>query len=152
MKAVVWSSICAIVVAVGPLGAGDKGKDDKFDPSKLVGTWTYVSGVENGKKLDADHFKKAKVVISKETLTLKAEKDADTFVMTYELDTKASPITIKLTIKEGPQGVGAKSTGIIELKGDDLKICYDPSGKETPKTFEAKEGSNFHCFVLKRAK
>ena len=31
MKAVVWSSICAIVVAVGPLGAGDKGKDDKFD-------------------------------------------------------------------------------------------------------------------------
>ena len=49
-------------------------------------------------------------------------------------------------------GVGSKSPGIIELKGDDLKICYAPMDSEAPKTFEAKEGSKLHLFTLKRVK
>jgi uncharacterized protein (TIGR03067 family) len=89
-------------------------------------------------------------VLTKDTFTLKSS-DA-TFVMKYKLDTKAKPVGVSLEITEGPIGVGAKSNGIIELNGDDLKICYASDEGAAPKTFEAKEGSKYHLFVLKRTK
>jgi len=131
------------------VGADEK-KDDKLDPDKLVGTWNYVSGVKDGKKSDPDNLKKGTVVITKETITLKGEEG--NFVIKYKLDTKKSPATVELEITEGPQGVGAKSTGIIALKGDELKLCYPAMGGDTPKEFASKEGSGLHFFVLKKQK
>src|SRR5438874_7610493 len=138
MKLYCWlGAFLAFAVLLYPAQAGDKG--DKFDPAKLSGTCKFVSGVKNGEKLGADHLKDQTITIDKDKLTLKTP-DA-TFVMKFELDAKKSPVGIKLEITEGPVGVGSKSPGIIELKGDDLKICYAPMDSEAPKTFEAKEGS-----------
>ena len=30
--------------------------------------------------------------------------------------------------------------GIYEMKGDMVKVCFDPQGKERPTSFTAKEG------------
>jgi uncharacterized protein (TIGR03067 family) len=144
-----WLSAAAVLLVVCPFGAVGQGKDDKFDAAKLVGTWKYVSGVKDGTKVDADHFKGQTLTITKDTFTLKS--DDATFVMKYELDAKSKPVGIKYTITEGPFGVGAKAEGIVEVNGDDLKVCYAPEGA-APKTFEAKEGSKYHLFVLKRTK
>jgi uncharacterized protein (TIGR03067 family) len=138
--------ILVLVLAGCPLAAQDK---DKFDPAKLVGTWTYVSGEKNGEKLGEDRLKNQTVTITKETWTLKAD---DKFVMKYELDTKQNPVGIKFTMTESPFGPGAVAKGIIELKGDELKLAYHPMDGDAPKKFEAKEGSNHHYFVLKRSK
>ena len=43
------------LVVLAPLTAADK-DEGKLDPAKLVGTWTYVSAVEDGKKKTADDF------------------------------------------------------------------------------------------------
>jgi uncharacterized protein (TIGR03067 family) len=134
-------------LAAGKAG-GDKG--DKFDATKLVGSWKYVSGVKNGEKVGDKQFKDQTVTITKDMITLKGP-DA-TFVMKYQLDTKKSPVGIKMEITESPFGAGAKAAGIIEVKGDDLRICYAPLEGDAPKTFEAKEGSKYHLFTLKRAK
>ena len=153
MKLFCWLGVLVALAALVPGLAGGQGKTtegDKFDAAKLAGTWKFVSGVKNGEKLGADHFKDQTITIDKDKLTLKTP-DA-TFVMKFELDTKKSPVGIKLEITEGPVGVGSKSPGIIELKGDDLKICYAPMDSEAPKTFEAKEGSKLHLFTLKRSK
>jgi uncharacterized protein (TIGR03067 family) len=144
-----------VALVLSALTAADKDtvkdKDEaKFDPAKLVGTWTYVSAEEDGKKKTADDFKKATVEITKETITLKS--DDATYVIKYTLDTKKSPAQIAMEITKGPQGEGAKSTGIIELKGDELKLCYDPMHGDAPKEFSAKEGSKLHLFVLKPMK
>ncbi len=73
--------------------------------------------------------------------------------MKYELDAKKNPVTIKFTMTESPFGPGAVANGIIELKGDELKVCYaSTEGGEAPKKFEAKQGSGHHCFLLKRSK
>jgi hypothetical protein len=56
-----------------------------------------------------------------------------------------------MEMTESPFGAGAMAKGIIEVKGDDLKLCYTTEG-DAPKNFEAKEGSNAHSFVLKRSK
>ena len=130
-------------------GADDKNDKDKLDPEKLVGTYTYVSGERNGDKVPEDNLKKGTVVITKDTITLKVD---ETFVIKYKLDAKKTPATVELEITEGPQGVGAKSTGIIAMKGEEVKLCYPAMGGETPKEFAAKKDSGNHYFVLKKKK
>jgi hypothetical protein len=73
--------------------------------------------------------------------------------MKYTLYAMSKPVGIMLEMTESPFGAGAKAEGIIEVNGDDLKLCYAaaPDGK-APKSFEAKQGSGHHCFVLKRSK
>jgi uncharacterized protein (TIGR03067 family) len=140
------------LLAGSSLGFADQEKEvkeNKFDAAKLVGTWTFVSGEKDGQKLDKEHFKDQRLVITKDTFTLKGEA---TFVMKYELDPKKKPVTVKLTMTESPFGAGATADGLIELDGDTLKICYAPMGGEAPKKFEAKEGSKHHLFVLKLSK
>jgi uncharacterized protein (TIGR03067 family) len=149
-----WNCLFALGVTVFVLAsvmAADKDKDDgKLDPAKLIGTWSYVSGEEDGKKKTADDLKGGTVEITKDTITLKSA-DA-TYVIKYTLDTKQTPAHISLEITKGPQGEGAKSEGIIELKGDELKLCYPPMGGAAPKEFSAKEGSKMHFWVLKPKK
>jgi uncharacterized protein (TIGR03067 family) len=145
--------VAIVLFLLAPVAADDKDKDKdkaKLDPAKLVGTWTYVSGVKNGEKTDAEMLKKGMVIITKDTLTLKT--DAGDFIIKYSVDTKKSPAQISLEITEGPQGAGSKATGIISLKEDELKLCYPAMGGETPKNFESKEGSGNNFFVLKRKK
>jgi uncharacterized protein (TIGR03067 family) len=125
--------------------ADDKGK---LDPAKLVGTWNYVSGEKDGKKIPADDLKTGTVEISKENLTLKSPDGK--FVIKYKLDAAKSPARIDMEITEGPQGQGSKSEGIVALDGDQLKICYPAMGGAAPKDFTTKEGSGLHLFVLKK--
>jgi uncharacterized protein (TIGR03067 family) len=139
------------VFMLSPLTADEKGKDEaKLDPAKLVGTWNYVSGERDGKKVPEDNLKKGTVEITKNTISLKGA-DA-TYVMKYVLDSAKSPCQISIEITEGPQGVGVKTEGIIALKGNELQLCYPPMGGDAPKEFKSKEGSNLHLFVLKRKK
>jgi uncharacterized protein (TIGR03067 family) len=117
---------------------------------KLIGTWTYVSGEKNGDKVNAEGLKKASVVITKDTITLKDE-EAD-YVIKYQLDTKKKPWAIAMEITAGPSGQGSKADGIIELKGDELKLCYPAMSGKAPSEFAAKKDSGNHYFVLKRKK
>jgi uncharacterized protein (TIGR03067 family) len=137
------------VVVLAPLTAADK-DDAKLDPTKLIGTWSYVSGEEDGKKKTADDLKNGFVEITKDTIMLKSSDE--TYVIKYTLDTKKTPVHISMEITKGPQGEGSKAEGILELKGDELKLCYASMGGDAPKEFSAKEGSKFHLFVLKPKK
>ena len=139
-------ALCICTLGLTSVVAEEK---DKLDPAKLVGTWTYVSGERSGDKVPDDRLKVGTVVINKETFTLKG---ADTFVMGYKLDTSKNPCAVTLTIKEGPQGVGAVSEGIIAVKGDELTLCYAMPMQAAPKEFSAKKDSGNHLFVLKRMK
>jgi uncharacterized protein (TIGR03067 family) len=151
MRAMVSLGAWVLLLTLQPLGvpAQDKAaKEEKLDPAKLVGTWVYVSGVKNGEKLDQKHFgKDDRVSLTKETITLTGE--AGKFVMKYTLDAKKSPATISMEMTESPFGAGATATGIVQVEGDQLTICYAAKGP-APTKFEAKEGSGFHLFVLKR--
>jgi uncharacterized protein (TIGR03067 family) len=141
----------AVIVAfLAPAGADDKNDKGKLEPAKLVGTYTYVSGERDGKKVDADNLKKGTVEITKDTITLKS--DQGDFVIKYKLDAKKSPATLEMEITEGPAGVGTKTGGIIALKDDELKLCYAAMGGDAPKEFATKEGSGLHYFVLKKKK
>lgn len=148
MKTLAALFVCFSVGSLLPL-VGPEKTSGKLDPKKLIGQWDYVSGIKDGVKVDPGNLKKGQVRIEKEKLTLTGD---DTFVMKYTLDTSKQPAGISLEILESPFGGGAKAVGIIEVNGDNLRICYTPMGETAPKTFEAKEGSKTHLFVLKRSK
>src|SRR5882672_2448908 len=104
MKLFCWLGTFLALAVLYPAQAGDKGKGDAFDAAKLPGTWKFVSGVKNGAKLGEEQLKTQTVTITKDKFTLKSP-DA-TFVMKFELDTKKSPVGIKLEITESPFGPG----------------------------------------------
>jgi uncharacterized protein (TIGR03067 family) len=137
--------VMALALLLAPAGAGEKAK---LDPAKLVGTWTFVSGEKDGKKISADDLKKGSVVITKEKITLKSP-DGDFFIR-YAIDASKSPAQISMEITEGPQGKGARAVGIIGFNDKQLQICYPAMGAKTPETFQTKEGSGLHLFTLAR--
>lgn len=137
--------LSSLVLIPALTGAGDK--KDAFDASKLIGKWNYVSGEKAGEKVDADSLKKQMAIVDKENFTLTGEA---LFVMKYEVDAKKSPAVIRFTMTKSPFGAGAKAAGIVEVNGDEMKLCYTPDG-EAPTKFETK-GTKAHLFLLKRAK
>lgn len=120
---------------------------DKKDAPKIEGTWTLVSGKKMGTDVD-DMSKKAKYIIGKDKITI--DGGDGKFVMGYKLDPK-NPMNIDMEILEGPiEGVkGMKAQGIIEVKGDDLKLAYSTEKDMRPKDFAGKDGN---AFTFKRAK
>jgi uncharacterized protein (TIGR03067 family) len=148
MRVIGLLGLMVLALLLAPAAAEEK--KGKLDPAKLVGTWTYVSGMRNGKEVSADDLKKGTVEITKDTITLKSPDG--NYVIKYELDQEKKPCQIKMEITEGPQGQGSKSVGIIAMKGGQLQLCYPPMGGDTPTEFAAKEGSNLHLFVLKHKK
>src|SRR6266849_7434445 len=147
MRAISFLGAATFVLLAGSIVAADD--KDKFDAGKMVGTWTYVSGEKNGAKVDPETLKGGTVKITKETITL--ESPQGKFVIKYTLDTKNSPVSLSMEMTESPFGAGAMAKGIIDVKSDELKLCYATEG-DAPKKFETKEGSNSHLFVLKKSK
>jgi uncharacterized protein (TIGR03067 family) len=147
MRMIGLVGLIAFGLLLGSAAAQDKGK---LDPAKLIGTWTYVAGEKDGKKIPAADLAKGIVKISKENITL--ESPDGKYVMKYSLDTAKSPAAIDLEITEGPQGQGSKANGIVALDKGQLKLCYPAMGGVAPKDFATKEGSGLHLFVLKRKK
>src|SRR5262245_58440647 len=141
-------SSLALLVGVAAVVADDTPKaapkTATFDPAKLVGDWTYVSGVKGGEKVEKDRLE-GKVTFTKDRITIPAGGDMK-FVMAYKLDTKASPVTIDMEIKEGPVPEG-KAKGIITIEGDQVKLCYHPTGGDRPKKFESTKDNGAFYFV-----
>lgn len=127
-----------------------KPDDKKADTPKIEGKYTLVSGKKNG--ADADEMsKKAKYTIDDKKITIDG---GDTkFVMTYKIDPKTTPAQIDMEIVESPipDAKGSKGYGIIEAKGDTLKLAYSLDKDERPKDFAGKKGFAFE-FKKEKAK
>ncbi|AWM39766.1 hypothetical protein GobsT_18720 [Gemmata obscuriglobus] len=118
--------------------------DEKLD---LAGTYTLVAGKKNGADVD-ETAKKAQYTVTADKFTIKGGEVK--FVMGYKLDAKANPAQIDMEILEGPEGTkGTKAVGIVELKGDTLKVAYSLDKEKRPKEFDGKAG---YYFELKKEK
>jgi uncharacterized protein (TIGR03067 family) len=123
--------------------------DDKFETEKLMGEWKVTDGKKGGDKI-GDDAKKTVITFEKEKMTMKLSSPMGemVFEFKYTIDAKVSPVAIDLEIAKGPIGEGSKAKGIIELKGDELKLSYPPMDGDRPAKMD--DGKN-HYFVLKKA-
>ena len=110
----------------------------KDEAPKIEGKYTLTGGKRDGKEI-GDESKKGEYTITADKITIKGA-DAS-FVMGYKLDPKTKPINIDMEILEGVEGTkGAKAEGIIEMKGDVLKLAYSTEKGKRPKDFDGKDG------------
>jgi uncharacterized protein (TIGR03067 family) len=128
------------------LVAADDAKDEL---KKLEGTWSMVSGEQDGKKLDADIVKGAKLVIKGDDHDVKVGKD--TFKGTHKIDPSKKPKTIDAMDTEG-KFKGKTSHGIYDLESDTFKVCFAEPGKDRPKEFSTTKGTGHIMHVWKREK
>ena len=158
--------IAAVVLGLGLIGcpvlAGwaqdkkeekkeDKKEDKKeakmADAPKLAGEYKLVSGKLNAVAV-GDEAKKFEYTFTTEKMTIKNPEYK--FVIGYKLDLKTTPINIDMEIQEGPEGTkGSKAMGIIEMKGEIVKLAYSMEKDKRPKDFEGKDGN---LFELKKSK
>jgi uncharacterized protein (TIGR03067 family) len=118
------------------------------DAEKLKGTWNVVACEKDGKKEAVSATKPAHVVITPESVTVRAKDWTEG--MTYRVDPSKRPAAIDFKVTKG-EDKGKTAKGIYELTGDELKICFAHPGMERPRDFSTKAGSQEMCFVLKRA-
>lgn len=141
----------ALVLGFGFAVVAEEKKSD-LTADKLAGEWSFVSGKKMGEAIEKDRLN-TKTTWTKDTITIPAGPDQK-FVMKFTLDTSKTPATIDMEIKEGPVNEG-KAIGIIELKGDELKLCYVPlmgADEKRPTKFESTEDYKTFLFVMKKAK
>jgi uncharacterized protein (TIGR03067 family) len=130
--------------------ARDKKGADKFDATKLHGSWSIVEGTKNGEKVPNDKLKGV-VKFDKEKITITGEDGM--FVMAYTIDASKTPVRIDMKIEKAPfkEAVGSVALGNIAVDGTTLKLCY-AEGKQRPKGFESTKENKAHSFVLKKTK
>jgi uncharacterized protein (TIGR03067 family) len=132
---------------VGFFGLGVAGQEKKADAPKLEGKYTLVAGKVNGKAVD-DDAKKAEYVFTPDQVTIKAKEFM--FVMGYKIDPRTDPMNVDMAIAEGPEGTkGTRALGIIEVKGDTVKLAYSVEKDKRPKDFK---GDKDFYFELKKTK
>jgi uncharacterized protein (TIGR03067 family) len=79
------------------------------------------------------------------------KKDGDVVqACTLKVDPSRAPKSLDVTVVEGLDK-GAVFLGIYEIRGDTLKVCFDPEGKKRPTEFKGTAGSQT-LVVHKRVK
>jgi uncharacterized protein (TIGR03067 family) len=139
--------LLAAVMAV----AADAPKDDatKKDFQRLQGAWQLQHSKADGRVADGPVWW---VVVSRNRLTLVLGHMGEVSGP-LKLDATKQPPTMDVDFQQDEVSL----RGIYEVKGDTLRICLSlgkakeqPKGR--PKEFDAKKGSPYAVWVLKRVK
>jgi uncharacterized protein (TIGR03067 family) len=133
--------LCTLVLSAAG-GAGTQA-DDRVDVAKELkkfqGTWTFEFVEAGGQQIPATEFKGVTVTFAGNSYTVKKGDDVIQ-AATLKLDPSRTPKTLDVTVAEGPHK-GVVMLGIYEIRGDTLKVCFDPEGKQRPTQFKGVSGS-----------
>jgi len=122
---------------------------DAKDGDTIQGTW-LPSAAELGGKMFPDEVRKTiKLVIKGDKYTVTVGEKVDKG--TVKLNPAAKPKALDITGTEGPNK-GKTILAIYERNVDTLRVCYDLSGKNRPKEFKTKEGTQLFLVTYKREK
>ena len=116
----------------------------------LLGSWTCVSAVIDGKPLAEGTAKELRLTMT--TDRYKTERgDQVLFDSTYTLAASKTPAEIDMVGTEGDLK-GKAALGILKLDGDILTMCYVMPGIQRPTAFDSQPNSGIFLVVWKRAK
>jgi len=132
--------------AGGVLLAVDDKKDEKPATAALEGTYTIVSGEENGKATPEERIKGSVVRFTADRVVGTDKDRKEFFAAGYTLDSSKKPWVIKMKSTSPKE---SEAVGLIKKEGDTLTLVYALPGGEMPKEFKTKDKQLM--FVLKAA-
>ncbi len=135
------------------LAAAVRGEEPgKTDLDQMQGTWVLVSAQRDGKKLPAEEVKKTRITIKGDTFVFPDAAGIGTSQKgTITLDPTKKPKWMDSKATVGPDK-GKISLGIYEITDNGYKVCFAPPGKDRPKEFSSKPGSDHNLQIWKRLK
>jgi uncharacterized protein (TIGR03067 family) len=141
MRTALVPLLCTLLLtaSAGTSARADAKAEVDKELNKFQGTWTFVSVVTGGKEEPAAQFKGITVTFTGDKYAVK-KGDKVLEACTLKLDPSRSPKTLDATVAEGPNK-GTVIRGIYEIRGDTLKVCFDPEGKKRPTEFKSASGS-----------
>ena len=108
----------------------------KEDAKKMQGSWKLTGAIYNGQTMDGAAIGDTRLSVSGDQYAM--SHNGTTESSTFALGV-SGPRTIRVFHHENPlasQGFyGGTLTGIYELSGDRLRICFDMTGRQYPKSF-----------------
>jgi len=119
--------------------------DPEEDARQWQGTWKLVSSTYDGEPqmadmqwiVDSDHY----------NIRLNQHLGEDP----YNIKLDAGHKHIDVFHHETPKGtMGGSLTGIYQISGDSLTVCYDLTGHRYPKSFDAARGSRQVLYQFQR--
>src|SRR5215813_8904443 len=123
------------------------------DAKKMQGNWELTGATYNGQRMDKEAIGDTRLAISGDHYTMMHNGSTESSTFTLGV---AGLHTIRVFHHENPlasQGFyGGTLTGIYELSGDRLRICFDLTGREYPRSFDAGRGSRRGIYELIREK
>ena len=128
----------AFLAAGGTLLSGGQKEAVDSDLKKIQGTWQFVSHEMKGKQTPPEQVAKLKISFTGDKWSV-TEDGKEVQAGTQKLDPSKKPPQVDAVVIEGGRK-GVTMLGIYEIKGDTLKVCFDPEGKERPTSFAAKGG------------
>jgi uncharacterized protein (TIGR03067 family) len=133
-----WIIVVASLTVGGALrgeGGNDAGEDVL---KKIQGTWKFVAQEMDGKAMPKEELATQTITFEGDKWSVRREGKV-VQAGTHKFDPGKKPGQVDAVITEG-QDKGSTMLGIYELKGDTIKVCFDPKGKERPTEFTSKAG------------
>jgi uncharacterized protein (TIGR03067 family) len=134
-----------LIVSLAPFARGG----DESDARLMNGTWKPVSAELAGEPWAQKVLDIMKLDIKDENYTVHVGDQSDEG--TVKRDSSKSPKTMDIKGTKGPNE-GKTFLAIYELKGDELRVCYDLSGKSRPLEFATKAETQLFLVRYRRAK
>lgn len=137
-------------LAIGFTASLLMGADAPKKETSLDGTWKLTSGEADGKALTEKQLKDGKLVIkgAEYTVTL---PERGTNTGKQKLDSAKELKTIDITDASGPNK-DKTCLGLYEIKGDEFRVVFAPSGKPRPSKFATAPDSGQWMHTWKRVK
>jgi uncharacterized protein (TIGR03067 family) len=151
MRRLVLAVVASLaVIGLAAVAVADEAADKK-DKEQLQGTWTAVSGEQEGKE-DAK-AKEHAIVFEGDKFSVK-RGDKVEVQGTFKIDASKSPKTMDMNITEGPEDIKGKTAqAIYVLSGDELTWCVsEPGSGKRPEKLATKEGVKDMLVKFKREK
>jgi uncharacterized protein (TIGR03067 family) len=129
--------------------ADDPPTSDELTAKQLVGLYAITNGEKYGTTVPEDEIRDSIVRFTEDRVVVVDRDKKEIYGATYKLHANHKPAKISLVSKLASQE-DAKAEGLIELKGDMVKLIYALPGGEVPTDFKTKDKQLM--FVLKKAK
>jgi len=130
--------VSALLVAAQAVGDKPAQAGSGLKASELVGGYTIVSGEKFGTEEPEERIKGSTVRFSDDRVVVTDKDKKEVYGATYELEPGEGKTRIKMTSKLGSKE-GEVARGLIEKKGDEIRLIYALPGGEEPTEFKTKE-------------
>jgi uncharacterized protein (TIGR03067 family) len=142
MRTTLTLGVAALLLAGAAAAADDAG-----GASQLVGTYTIVAGEKFGQKEPADRVKDITVRFTDKEVVVTDKDKKQVYAASYKLATNQKPWRITMVSTLAPSA-GQTAKGLIEKKGDTVRLIYAEGGGEMPTDFKTKDKQLM--FVMKK--